>query len=405
MLYIDTIIFVAYYEAVWYDISYHTQGVINMTKANTLYQNIIEDIIFSIKEGKWKPGDKIPTELELTEYYNVSRITVSRATNELQTIGYLNKVKGTGTFVLNQERISVNDKLKLIPIILPLQESLGYDILRGAEAELKKQGYIISYHCTNFYPDEEYETISKLCNSGVSGLLVYPCSSYTNVSLFSSLMIKKIPLVFIDRSFDVLDIPYVTSNNFEASYNITKLLIEYGHTKIAFLSFDTARLLPVSQRYHGYCKALTDHGIVINEDYIIDTLQYRTDAVLMAKITSEDDYNLTVAKKLISIKVPPTAVVCINDQTAGLFIESLTQLGISVPNQMSVTGFDNIQFAKPLPVSLTTVEQQFHKMGAVAAKMLLSKIKSPKSEIKSQILDTRIIIRDSIKNISPSGTN
>jgi DNA-binding LacI/PurR family transcriptional regulator len=371
-------------------------------KSGLLYQTIINDIKNAISSGKYKPGDKLPTEYELAQIYNVSRITVTRATKELENENLVYKVKGTGTFIKDANDKPASNQFKFISVIIPFKEKWFFDILSGAEDELKKWGYYVSYNCTNYNPKEERELIINLSENNAMGFIIYPSSTFANIDLYSSLIIRNKPIVFVDRTIELIDAPSVTSNNFDAGYNITKLLIDNGHIRIGFVGHNIHLFNSSYDRYKGFCKALIDNGIEINSNYLFDDYIAESGNKEFISIY-KNPHSIESAKKvltsMLSQKPQPTAIMALNDVIAIALVKAAMELGISIPDQLSITGFDNLILQEQLPINLTTVAQHFDKMGAAAAKMLLTKIKQPNEKLKNQVIDTEIIIKDSVKDI------
>ena len=174
-------------------------------------------------------------------------------------------------------------------------------------------------------------------------------------------------------------IPYVTIDNEKAAYQAVNHLIQLGHEKIALINSDETYLY--ARHKMGYKKALEHHGIQINEEYIFHNQSIGF------------EYGQHTMKKIMKLKDRPTAVFAVSDLLAIGALKEINAIGLHVPNDIAVIGFDKIDFSNMTHPTLTTVAQPMYKMGTTAANMLISKIKG--EEVESIILDHELVIRES----------
>ncbi|RMH02428.1 MAG: LacI family transcriptional regulator [Chloroflexi bacterium] len=190
-----------------------------------------------------------------------------------------------------------------------------------------------------------------------------------------------IPVVLIDAFHPRMN--RVIVDNVAGGYKATKYLIELGHQKIAYVSdfladpFNT----PVRDRFEGYKKALQEAGLIFRPEYHLQDKHGRLPAYKMGK-------------QLLRMPDPPTAVFAYSDTQAIGIIEAATENGLSVPGDLSVIGFDDIESAEYL--HLTTVHQSLFESGVEGSKLLLTQMQNPDAiptnpiEIK---LPTELVIR------------
>ncbi|WP_168735996.1 GntR family transcriptional regulator [Cohnella fermenti] len=372
-----------------------------MSGKTMLYENIINDILEDVKSGKLKDGDKIPTDAELCDIYNVSRITVTRALKELEYRGMLIRIKKKGTFIkLTEQPVSKDEEPGSIPaiaVVLPFGEEYGFDILQGVESICARGGYYVTFHNSKFKSENEKAILERVFSDRLLGAIVYPCDGYRNIEIYSKLIIHRFPFVFIDRSVEGLNVPHVVSDNIRAGYDITNHLLELGHTRIAFVCTDLNEAASVSDRYKGYCNALIGSGIAPKPEWLIE------DHADIEKINHEDkevrlQVNLMRLQRILALEDGPTAVVAVNDETAIQLMEAAKRLGVKVPEQLSVTGFDNLQAGAGYEVPLTTIRQKFNDLGASAAEVVLTLLEDGSKsgrDMPNIVLDTELVIRNS----------
>lgn len=377
------------------------KGFVNtMSQKTLLYEQITYYLKSEIKSGILKPGDKLPTEMELAEKFNVSRITSKRALEDLRIEGAIYRVRGSGSFVSerksspetgNMDVVGDVNRSKVIAFVLPFDTLNGgiMNVVSGASRAIEGKDYLLSIHCCNNNLDEERELLTQLYEKGVSGIMYYPISDSKNLEVANMFYLEQFPCVSIDKYFESVPLSYVVSDNLLGSYEVTKHLIELGHKKIAFLSdnrIDDAT--SVRNRYFGYSKALKEYGIPMD--------------MRLVKNGDFHDLDEESGKAILSelIKVGMTAACTINDYVANFVINNLTQLGVMVPDNISVTGFDDLEFAGLLSTPLTTVRQDLVSMGQYAMEYLMDCIENGVNTRYQKVLPTQLIVRKSTKEIA-----
>lgn len=175
---------------------------------------------------------------------------------------------------------------------------------------------------------------------------------------------------------------FVGMDDETASYQMTQHLLEQGHEKIAFIRghIDHAA---TTLRHEGYRRAMKEAGISVSEDLIVQgDFSFESGA--------------SAARQLLggSKAARPTAIFASNDDMAAAVISVAGQMGVNVPEELSVCGFDDTPLARVVWPALTTVRQPIYKMGLQAAKELVRR--SDEQAEKGQILDFEIMLRDSV---------
>ncbi|MGL1890938.1 MAG: GntR family transcriptional regulator [Spirochaetaceae bacterium] len=363
-----------------------------------LYEKIVNQIKDSIKKGELKEDDKLPTEVDLAEKFNVSRITSKRALEELRLQGFIYRIQGSGSFVANigsdtKNDSSTNSETNRIAIVLPFEESQGgaINIIKGASEVLNKNNCTLTIHSIQSDLDSEKKILNQLYEDGTRGIIYYPQSDFRNFEMINKLYMNNFPIVTIDKYFECIPISSVVSDNMKSSCIATKHLIDLGHKKIAFISDETIESAhSIRHRYFGYCRALKDNDIVIDESFV--KLGFLKD---ISKEDTTARYG-EIIQELMNQDV--TAVVCINDYVASLSMRAAINAGFSIPGQISIVGYDDIELASHLQIPLTTVAQDFNSMGRIAAELLIENIAGEHNE-KKVVLPTELIIRSSTRKI------
>lgn len=364
-----------------------------------LYEKILQYLKQKISNKELLPGDRLPTEMELAQEFGVSRITSKRALEELRTQGLIYRVRGRGSFVTEPgngkpvpEKAGTGlDYGKVIAFVLPFSCNNGgmMETIKGASRVASEKGYILDIKCSNNNLEEERALLQSLYEKGVGGVIFYPISDRKNLEVMTSFYMDGYPIVSIDRYYESVPVSSVVSDNQSGEYEAAKYLLRLGHRNIAFISDSRIEdATSVRNRYFGYCKALKESGLEVRPEFV----------------KNGDFYNLlrepamTMLQELVENGV--TAFCCINDYVAILVLQCLKDLGIHVPGEASVIGFDDLDISEVAYVPLTTVHQDMEQMGERAAGYIVESIESGKRSCVREVIPVKLVTRDSCQEVA-----
>lgn len=347
---------------------------------DTLYNKIYTDILEKIKDGRYAPGDRLPTEAELTEIYGVSRITAARAMQELEKGLYITRRQKRGSFVRDYLNAQGGGAAggAMIAVVLQFERNIGLGIMFGAQAAASSNAFFTTFHHTENNPKNERAILEKLLTANdLAGLVLCPCSTHENLDVLSCFQLKGIPIVFLDRAVDGIEAPLVTSDNERGMREVTEHLIKAGHRRIAYFPYYPSMPFTVHRRFAGFCRAFLEHGCLIPNEYLFVLSSGLGARLTLSPMFEPTGYSERYIRYAIdyyeSLDRMPTAVVCANDITADCFIRVLRERGYRVPEDISVTGFDNLMF-RGEAANITTAEQDWHNFGAIAVDHIVSMI-------------------------------
>lgn len=374
-----------------------------------LYEKIINYILEQIQKGKLTKGSKIPTESELMEQFQVSRITAKKALDDLADKKIIVRKRRLGSFVstdydFGNPIISDNDQNNklisshnnLIGIVFPIDTAKGDMMyyIQGILEVVTAKGYYMVISNAGRSPENERKLLEKYITDQVKGIIYYPYSDHANYDLMIQLSVQNYPIVTVDKYFTGVDISHVVSDNFTGELSIVNYLIENGHEKIAFFSDVTIDdKSSVRDRFKGYCSALASNNIPIRQDFIYTNIAKNFDV-------ETDGIYLIVKSVSEAIERGITAIACSSDGVALLVMEACQSLGISIPERLSITGFDDLSDTQKLGIDLTTVHQNLYAMGKESANILIKLIENKKGGKHNMIFPVSLIKRNSVKNIS-----
>lgn len=360
------------------------------------YYDLMEDLREKILSGEVKPGEKIPSENQLSSEYGVSRQTVRKALQILQNEGYIYAEHGRGTFC--SEMMRHTRKSKNIAVVTTyLSDYIFPRVIQGIDRVLTENGYSILLKNTRNSRSVEARCLEELLQKDIDGLIIEPSKSHIfcrHMNLYQMLDEYQIPYVFIQGSYaQMKDKPHILLDDCRGGYLVTKYLIQLGHRDIVgvFKSDDTQG----QQRHKGYVQALQEAGISYDPDKVIwfYTEDRRTHPYEKIRQMAAERNELYF-----------DAVVSYNDQIALEVIRALNDEHLLVPEDISVTGYDDSYLAATCKVPLTTIAHPQEKLGEMAAELLLGLIREETKEAdRHQILiEPELVIRDSCKARHPN---
>lgn len=376
------------------------------------YEEIYQIYKQKILSRELNPTDRLPSERKLAKDFGHSRITAKRALNELEKEGFIERIQGSGSYVTKNKwkkdgfLENTNGNLSIISLVLPFHDEFSSQILKGIEDVAKRKNFFVTFHDSKASPRIEKNVIEDIILKGAHGIILYPTQPFDNMELYSQLLIKKYPIVLIDRKIPGLEMPLVTVDNEQSFYNITDYLIKCGHKKIVFVAPEVRSVSSEYDRYRGFCKAHIDNNVSLMNKHLysiedIDDMSddYRPNEPLddrAAHFFFDIFENMKPEEK-------PTAIAAVNDLTAERIMAIAIKRDIKIPETFSVTGFDNLSFTSHLPVPLTTVSQPALKIGKTAASILFDLIASPDNGNDFHKINAKLIKRDSCAP-PPKGT-
>jgi len=319
-------------------------------------------LIEQIEQGVFKTDDKIPTEEELAQITGLARATIRQAIQNLVHMGYLIRKKRLGTFVI--ERRTGREKKPMIGILLPdIRTGYAPILARGAEDEAARSNYsLILCNTDDLFVKADFHA-TRLIENSVSGVVFIPTAAddERNHQIVDKFIRHNIPVVLADRTVQFQDLDYVTTDNFDGGYKLTEYLIQKGHTRIGISLSD--RFSTERDRLSGYKRALLDHNLPIDPDII---MIHRGPFV-------EKPY-VQHARTLLKRSNNVSAIFAGHDRIAYVVFSVAEQMNISIPEEVSLVGYDDLEPACTHMVPLTTMHQPIYEMGQESMRMIINRI-------------------------------
>lgn len=270
---------------------------------------------------------------------------------------------------------------RLIGLIIPLLDHPFFSRLAQImEQELFRNDYRAIICNTEENEMLELEYMELLLRQRVDGVIVNSASGSTDY-LFQ-LQSQNVPCVLIDRDVENFECSKVFSDNSQGGYHGMKYLLELGHRNIVVVApFDNKQ--PMQHRLRGVYKALDEFDIE------------RHDGMFIMRNDHSFEMGIEAGKCIADMETLPSAVFALTDVTAVGLLHGLNTMGLRVPDDISVMGYDGIPLSSYVLPNLTTVAQPIDDMGRTAVQLLIKHMEDPYIEPDRVVLPNKLIIRDS----------
>jgi LacI family transcriptional regulator len=272
-------------------------------------------------------------------------------------------------------------KSKTIAVIVPeLANNFFSQAINGIERVAREKGY----HTLIYVTDDEYQRevafIDDLYNGRVDGVIMSASGEANDHNYLNKLRKKHMPLVFFDRVYDDIEVPKVTTNDYESSFLATQHLIAAGCKKIAFLVVNKSLSIG-KMRTQGYVDALENAGIPYEQSWIIDC-------------KNDHQENYPVLSKLMHT-LKPDGLFASVERLAISSYYVCHDLGIAIPEQVKILSFSSLEIASLLNPALTTITQPAYDLGANAAQLLFKTLEGGVITNEHLVLKSTLIPRKS----------
>ncbi|OZM56333.1 LacI family transcriptional regulator [Lottiidibacillus patelloidae] len=331
---------------------------------------------------------------DVSKLANVAPSTVSRVIADSPRISEDTKrrvrdaMKELGYHPNLNARSLANKSSQAFGVIIPRSTDKAFqnpffpEVVRGISKVAHEKEFAL-YISTGATERDIYEEVVRMVQGRRVDGIILLYSSIDN-KIMSYLHKQKFPFTIIGKPAKNMDnITHVDNDNIMASKDVTNHLIQLGHERIAFVG-GNINLVVTIDRLLGYKEALQNAGLTYRDEYIVheEFLQ---------------EGGQEAISKLLSLKEPPTAIIAADDIMAFGMLKTLDEIGISVPDDLSIVSFNNIMLSEVSRPPLSTVDINIYQLGYQAAKCLIEKIENPEEPAKRIILPYKIIKRESCK--------
>lgn len=308
----------------------------------------------------------------------VSAETIERINEAIDKLGYVPNMSARSLVSSSSRVIGMISHLKTNTKETIIEDPFHSAFIGSIEKTLRENGYYLMLRAVETTAD----LVSFLRNWNVDGLF------FTGVfqdEFYEALNNLNIPIVLIDSYVPPSKMCNIGLEDFKGGYSATRYLIDRGHRNIAFASPTIKNRGVVSERFLGYKQALSEASIPFRSEYVFEQeLDTETTIALGRSLSSKNDI---------------TAVFATADILAAGIMAGIQQSGKSVPGDISVIGFDDINLCRLTSPTLTTIHQDAPYKGKLAVNFLIDLLDNNPLESKEVILPIRLVERDSVRSI------
>ncbi len=367
-----------------------------MTEKKPKYEVVKNYILQSITEKAFLPNGPIPSESELCRTFNVSRIVVRRAIDELVIKNILYRIKGKGTFVSKKPRIENQiQKIKKIAFLLPAVNcSWIEDILFAMEKTLSEKGYLTVVIQTFNDQKLEEKKLYQLRDENFIGFAVITSSVPENQKNLIKYINLNLPIVFVDRQIKSYPFDAVVGDEQEAGLEaVNHLYSSHGLKEIGFFGAEAFPEGCGKERLNSVKEALLKHGFK-NEGNRFRSF-FNINTKVRKKNSPDDTYAYFAAEEYLKRNQNLEAVIAMNDIYAISLYHACEKLKIKIPEELAVVSYMNDDYAKYLKPPLTSFDQKGRLYGVKVANLLIDRIGGSKEKKRVEKIHFDLICRQS----------
>jgi len=332
-----------------------------------------------------------PTIKDVAQKANVSIATVSRVLNNLG--GYSDKTRQKVNTAIKEigyqpnaiARGLINKRTHTIGVMFPsVSGAFSSDLLKGIEELANDSNYSVMVCNTDQDGKRTMKYLQLLREKQVDGIIF--SSEVLKTEYYDVLETMKIPVVLVSSQTEFAKVPFVKVDDYQAAYDAVMYLVSKGHRKIAMISGILSDINAGKPRAEGYRDALEASGIPFNSRHLVfGDFLYESGRIAM--------------DTLLEQAPDVTAVFAASDEMAIGALSTIVKHGLSVPEDISLMGYDDLGIAKMIIPPLTTVKQPLYEMGKIAAQKLIQLLDTGEP-VKSKIVEHTIVERQTVRRLT-----
>lgn len=346
----------------------------------------------TINSGGGGTPHKVPTIEDVARLAGVSTATVSRSLNTPERVregtrnAVASAVKTLGYTPNFGGQVLASRRTNTIGAIIPtMSNAIFAKALQALQETLAARNVTLLVATSQYAPDQEQAQLRTMLARGVDGIALI--GNERPPEAYELLTSRRVPFALMWSHPDNLPYLSVGFDNAAAAAEVARHVLELGHRRIGYISGRTIGNDRAKARLSGVASTLAENGC-----------ELAADDVILCDYSLEDGE--TAALRLLARRTRPTALICGNDVLAAGAMRGARRLGLAIPDELSITGFDDIDLATAVSPALTTVRVPHSRMGTTAGNLLLEWIDSG-TQPKSVLFPADFIFRSSLTEAVP----
>lgn len=371
-----------------------------------LYYQVYASLREQINLGEIRAGEPLPPERQLAQDYGVSRITIIKALDKLEQDGLIERQQGRGTFVMDllESEADENGPCSIGWVPGGLLHPYFYAVQMGIADVVRRERCFL--HVIGAFDERSHkkDNLFDIITRSVEGVIVYPRPNKRDLHLYERLLDADIPLVMVDRYYEQIESDYVVFDEEKASFDLTSLLIDRGHKRIAILPHFEVNVSSIRNRISGYRRALKHHAIDVSDDLIwLDVYSN-----LRPAIGQKGDERMTAQLLAYLEQHGATALIAINHDVAERLTYDMMMLNNQraqeAINRNSTTEFEIapeiVTFGHKAPedygpYNIATALQPGEALGQQAAEILIKRLNGTLIDAPQAVrIPVEIVVRE-----------
>ncbi|CAH1209825.1 Arabinose metabolism transcriptional repressor [Paenibacillus allorhizoplanae] len=369
------------------------------TDSRPIYERIYETLREEILQRKYNIGDRVPSEKELADDYNVSRITSKKALEMLAEVGLIVRKPGKGSFVADEsepsaEALSSEDRAKhnLIGLVITdFGNTFGTEMIYGMERASADNDSFLVLRRSFGLPENEEKAIRSFLELGVDGIIVFPAQGEFYNAEILKLVIQQFPLVLVDRHLKGVAAASISTDNISAARTGTDYLLDLGHKQICLLTPPPMDTTAIEDRIEGFVRAHAERGVLVDRSLWLDEI---TSTLPNSFHQPNINQDIELIKTHLRSNPHITALFAMEYNIALLAKAAVEQMELQIPGDISILCFDSPPTTLGSGYRFTHMIQNEDEIGKLAVENVL-KLKRGEKVSNRTTLDAKLIIGES----------
>lgn len=369
------------------------------TDSRPIYERIFETLREEIIQRKYNVGDRVPSEKELADEYNVSRITSKKALEMLAEERLIVRKPGRGSFVMEgggipAEGPSTGERTKhtLIGLVITdFGNTFGTEMIYGMERASAEHDSFLVLRRSFGVPENEVKAIRSFLELGVDGIIVFPAQGEFYNDELLKLVIQQFPLVLVDRHLKGVAAASISTDNITAARTGADYLLDLGHKQICLLTPPPMDTTAIEDRIEGFVRAHAERGVMVDRSLWLDEI---TSTLPNSFHSPNIDKDIDMIKEHLRSNPQITALFAMEYNIALLAKAAVEQMGLQIPADISIICFDSPPTTLGSGYRFTHLIQAEDEIGKLAVENVL-KLKQGEKVANKISLEAKLIIGES----------
>ena len=371
-------------------------GTVAAPSARFRHRSVAEQLRRWVINGQFAGGAKLPALREIASQFNVSTTTVRRALRTLVREGHVHQISRLGAFAGGSHRETAVRRMVAFAAG-DLSYPLDIGIARGIQTACNQRGLDLQIFDAHLDPARELRNIQCLSEGGLRSAVILPIGNPESIDALLRLQATGFPLVLVDRTFPNVHADLVQSDHEKGAYVATRHLIRKGHRRVLTIT-PPSRHMSIEARVRGYERALSEAGITPAPDW----------RIAVDSLTRGDELRMQGYVAILPVLQRiefPIAIFALRDYLGWGVYRACQELGLRIPQDVSIIGFDDSDFSRAMLPPMTVIAQRNERIGQSALDLLEQRLKDGATDgservFRSILIDLDLIERGSVADLS-----